>query len=133
MLGGLPVSGILNETFRFTGKPTGCPGFPVLTGGGEGGNGLQHWSQSRPCNPIYNIRKPRPVPACGRQGRRASICLFPWTWNLETICFKIQANFLTRSAAPSPVFEDGVKERGSGSTLSPSATLRALSSSKGKP
>jgi hypothetical protein len=25
---------------------------------------------------------------------------------------------LTRSAAPSPVFEDGVKERGSGSTLS---------------
>ncbi len=30
---------------------------------GEGGNGLQNWSQSRPCNHIYITRKPRPVPA----------------------------------------------------------------------
>ena len=29
--------------------------------GGEGGNGLQHWSQSRRCNHIYITRKPRPV------------------------------------------------------------------------
>jgi len=28
---------------------------------------------------------------------------------------------LTRSAAPKPVFEDGIKELGSGATLSPSA------------
>ena len=26
----------------------------------EGGNGLQHWSQSRRCNYIYITRKPRP-------------------------------------------------------------------------
>jgi len=26
--------------------------------GGEGGNGLQNWSQSRPCNRVYISRKP---------------------------------------------------------------------------
>jgi len=49
------------------------PAFPVLTEGGEGGNGLQTWSQSRPCNNIILTRKPRPVPAYRRQGRRASL------------------------------------------------------------
>jgi hypothetical protein len=34
------------------------------------------------------------------------------------LLLQVFAFFLTRSAAPSPVFEDGVKECGSGSTLS---------------
>jgi hypothetical protein len=45
MLGGLPVPGILNETFQFTGKSAGCPAFLPVGRGGE---------ESRPCNPIYN-------------------------------------------------------------------------------
>jgi hypothetical protein len=28
--------------------------------GGEGGNGLLQWSQSRPYHPVYISRKPRP-------------------------------------------------------------------------
>jgi hypothetical protein len=31
--------------------------------GGEGSNGLPHWSQNRLCNFVYISRKPRPVPA----------------------------------------------------------------------
>ena len=51
---------------------------PSCCRGGEGGNGLQDWSQSRPYNQIYIPRKPRPVPACAkplrrRQGRGASL------------------------------------------------------------
>ena len=52
MLEGLPLPGILNETFQFTGKSAGCPAFlPVGRGGDE----------SRPYNHIYISRKPRPV------------------------------------------------------------------------
>src|SRR4030042_2854482 len=43
----------------------------------------------------------------------------------------ILKGFLTHSAAPSPTFEGGVKKRRSGSTLSPSAVLGALSLSTG--
>jgi len=34
---------------------------PSCCRGGEGGNGLQDWSQSRPCNHNYISRKPRSV------------------------------------------------------------------------
>jgi hypothetical protein len=69
-------------------KSAGCPAFLPVGRGGEGGNGLPQWSQSRPCNYIYISRKPRPVPACAkprlqkpcggqalrrRQGRGASL------------------------------------------------------------
>ena len=47
------------------------PAFRVLTEGGEGGNGLQTWSQSRPCNNIFLTRKPRPC-ACLPQAGPAS-------------------------------------------------------------
>jgi hypothetical protein len=48
---------------EFTGKSAGCPALPACGRqvGGEGGNGLPQWSQSRPCNHIYITRKLRPV------------------------------------------------------------------------
>ena len=46
---------------------------------------------------------------------------------------KAKREQLTHSVAPSPAFEGRVKKRRSGSTLSPSAVLGALSLSKGKP
>jgi hypothetical protein len=49
------------QTPHLTGKSAGCPAFLPVGGGGEGGNGLPQWSQSRPCNHVYISRKPRPV------------------------------------------------------------------------
>ena len=56
----------LNSRFQillalFTGKSAACPAFLPVGRGGEGGNGLPQWSQSRPCNNIYITRKPHPV------------------------------------------------------------------------
>jgi len=45
----------------FTGKSAGCSAFLPVGRGGEGGNGLPQWSQSRPCNHNYISRKPRPL------------------------------------------------------------------------
>jgi hypothetical protein len=46
------------------GKSAGCPVFLPVGRGGEGGNGLPKWSQSRPCNDSYISRKPDvPVPS----------------------------------------------------------------------
>ena len=47
--------------YHFTGKLAGCPAFLPVGRGGEGGNGLPQWSQSRPCNGFYISRKSRPV------------------------------------------------------------------------
>jgi hypothetical protein len=57
------------------------------------------------------------------------MCIRNPQFNPNLICEQLD---LTHSAVPSLAFEAGVKEHGSGSTLSPSVTLRALSSSKGK-
>ena len=43
-----------------TGKSAGCPAFLPIGRGGEGGNGLPQWSQSRPYDHICISRKPRP-------------------------------------------------------------------------
>ena len=46
---------------------------PRLNGGGEGGNGLPKWSQSRPCDRTNISRKPRPMRLCrnSKKGREA--------------------------------------------------------------
>ena len=46
-----------------TGKSAGCPAFLPVGRGGQGGNGLPQWSQSRPCNHIY-ISPGSPARAC---------------------------------------------------------------------
>ena len=57
----LRIKRLLAKGLMIAGKSAGCPAFLPVGRGGEGGNGLQHWSQSRPCNHIYITRKPRPV------------------------------------------------------------------------
>jgi len=52
----------------FTGKSAGCPAFLPVGRGGEGGNGLPQWSQSRPCNHNYISRKPLPCLSADRDG-----------------------------------------------------------------
>ncbi len=51
----------------FTGKSAGCPGFLPVGRGGEGGNGLPQWSQSRPYNRILRFPEAPPY------GRVASL------------------------------------------------------------
>jgi hypothetical protein len=72
--------------------------------GGEGGNGLQHWSQSRPCNQIYISRKPRPV---------GGELHFPLNHS-NHICYKLKIlnnipYALDRQVPLDPALEGGVK------------------------
>src|SRR5512139_2065363 len=48
--------------------------------GGEDGNGLTKWSQSRPYNHIFISRQPRPVPACRQTGAGSFFTL--WFFSL---------------------------------------------------
>jgi hypothetical protein len=53
----------VKQDILVTGASTECPALPACGRqvGGDGGNGLQNWSQSRQYYKITLTRKPRPV------------------------------------------------------------------------
>ena len=58
--------------------------------GGDSGNGLPQWNQSRPYDHIYISRKPRPVSAVGRGGELHLILPFHCTEPGHMAAYRIE-------------------------------------------